>query len=277
MFRLIRYGAGSVIAVGIVGTFLLGLDLDSYFHTSTKAAQEAVQNAVPVEFELRRASDMIEAILPDLQSQVRTIAQEEVEIAALDADIVDSQDRLSREKRSLNSLRKEMDSNKESYSVRGRKVSRKELAEQVNQRFRRLKQGELALASKQRLLQRREDGLNAALTMLEKMRHRKGELEQKVETLAAEYRLVQASEIETGTLVDGSQLSEADQLLQQIEKRLAVAQRVLAHEQDLFVTALVREVVNEEQLLSEVDAYFSGGTVEAEEAIVADFSVDTGE
>lgn len=97
---------------------------------------------------------------------------------------------------------------------------------------------------------------NAALAMLDKMRHRKAELEQKVEALAAQHRLVQASAIESGKLIDGSRLSEADQLLNQIETRLAVAQRVLAHEQDIFAVSTADELVDEEQLLTELDDYF---------------------
>jgi len=262
MLRWMKYGVGTIFVVGITGVVLLGGNFLSYFRTSTKAAQEAVQHSVPVEFELRRASDMIDAILPDLQSQVRMIAQEEVEIAALESDISDSQKRLTSEKTTLSSLREKMDAVQVSYSVHGRQVGREELTDQLHQRFERFKQGELALASKNRLLEKRQDGLNAALTMLEKMRHRKAELEQKVEALAAQHRLVQASQIETGTLIDGSQLSEADQLLGKIETRLAVAQRVLTHEQDLFAMSATEALVNEEQLLSEVDDYFSKKTAQ---------------
>lgn len=257
MLRWMKYTVGSVFVVAVAGVALLGTNLSSYLRTTTKAAQEAVQNSVPVEFELRRASDMIEAILPELQTQVRMIAQEEVEIAALETDIADSQKRLTSEKTTLSSLRGKMDVVQVSYRVHGRQVGREELTDQLHQRFERFKQGELALVSKQRLLEKRHDGLHAALTMLDKMRNRKSELERKVEALAAQHRLVQAASIESGTLIDGSQLSEADQLLQQIETRLAVAQRVLTYEEDLFATSATEAMVNEEQLLSDVDDYFS--------------------
>ncbi len=256
MLRWIKYGVGTVVIVGVAGVVLIGTNVGSYIHTSTRAARQAVKDSVPVEFELRRASDMIEAILPDLQSQVRMIAQEEVEIAALERDITESMQRSDTEQKTLAALRGKMKNRLVSYSVNGRDVERRELTDQLHQRFERFKQGELALASKRKLLEKRRDSLSAALSMLEKMRHRKGELEQKVEALAAQHRLVQASQIETGRLVDGSQLSEADQLLSEIETRLAVAQRVLAHEQDLFAVSSGEEVVDEEQLMTELDQYF---------------------
>jgi peptidoglycan hydrolase CwlO-like protein len=114
--------------VGIAGVLLLGTNFFSYTQTSTKAAQkaaqEAVQNAVPVEFELRRTGDMIEAILPDLQSQVRMIAQEEVEIVALQNDISETERQLASEKTMLSSLRGKMRTVQVSSSINGRQVAR---------------------------------------------------------------------------------------------------------------------------------------------------------
>ena len=217
---------------------------------------------------------MIDAILPDLQVQVRMIAQEEVEISSLEADIDESQKRLNSEKKALASLRGKMQTQQVSFTVNGRETDRTLVAEQLQQRFDRFRQGEIALAGKQKLLEKRQDGLNAALAMLEKMRHRKAELEQKVEALAAQHRLIQASKIETGRLVDGSNLSEADQLLQQIEKRLAVAQRVLAHEQSIFSLSATEEPVDEEQLLADFDEYFSGEELSKTRSVVVGLQTD---
>jgi hypothetical protein len=269
MLRWIKYGVGAVVVVGVAGLTLLGSNFGSYISTSTNAARQAARNAVPVEFELRRASDMIEAILPDLQSQVRMIAQEEVEVAALTSDIEGSRKRLNSEQRALASLRTKVRTQQVSYTVNGRNIERGLLTEQLHQRFERFKQGELAFASKQKLLEKRNDGLTAALAMLDKMRHRKAELEQKVESLAAQHRLVQASAIESGHLVDGSRLSKADQLLDQIETRLAVAQRVLTHEQDIFAVSAEEEFIDEEQLMTELDEYFGAApSVENGAAVV---------
>ena len=62
--------------------------------------------------------------------------------------------------------------------------------------------------------------------------------------------------MESGIRVDGSPLSQADQLLQQIEMRLAVAKRVLDHEQDVFAIDLVDPDQSEDQVLAEFDEYF---------------------
>ncbi len=257
MFGWIKYALGAAVAVFVGGFVLLGANFNSYVRTSARSVQKSVQDAVPLEFELRRAKDMIDNILPDLQSQVRVIAQEEVAIAALEKDVLASNDRLQDEQTALATLRDNMRVQQVSYSIGDRDFSRKQVADQMHQRLQRFKQGELALQTKTQLLEKRRDGLGAALAMLDKMRHRKIELEQKVETLAAQGRLLKASQVESGISIDGSQLSEADQLLDQIETRLAVAQRVLAHEQDAFAIPLDDDSVSEDSVIAAYDKHFS--------------------
>ena len=87
MFRCAKYLV-AVLGVVVIGGFVVwGSSFPSYVRTSARAVKDSVQEQVPIEFELRRARDMIENILPELQGQVRTIAQEEVAISALKRDI----------------------------------------------------------------------------------------------------------------------------------------------------------------------------------------------
>lgn len=255
MVRIAKYGLIAVSLAAVGGFLLFGMSFPSYLRTSANSAREAVTETVPIEFELRRTRDLIDAVLPDLQSQVRIIAQEEVAIAGLESEISKDEKRLDVEQATLLSLRNQMRAQQASFEVSGTKLSRDQVAEQIQQRFERFKQGELTLQSKQRLLEKRNEGLTAALTMLDKMRHRKAELELKVESLAAQCRLVRASAIESSSTVEASRLSEADQLLSQLETRLAVAQRIITHEQDDQIEFDV-EPVNEQQVLLEYDQYF---------------------
>lgn len=256
MLRAVKYVVAAFLAVLVGGVLLLGPGFFSYVRTSARSVQDSVQESVPIEFELRRARDLIESILPELQAQVRMIAQEEVEIAALQADVVASKKRLQVEQKQLTQLRDQMRTTTVSVSFGERDWTRSQLTEQLARRFDRYKTGELAVASKERLLEKRNESLAAALSSLDSMRHRKAEMEQKVESLAAQSRLVEASKFQSGVRVQGSDLSEADQLLKQIETRLAVAERVLDHEQDVFAIDLVDEVMSEQQVLTQYDAYF---------------------
>ncbi len=256
MFRVAKYVAVAIFTILAGGVLLLGNGWFSYMQTTAVEVQESVQSNVPIEFQLRRAKVMIDGILPDVQAQVRLIAQEEVEIAALQKNIEQSRSRLAGEETALAELRNQMRTQLVSFQDSDRQVNRPQKAEQLSRRFDRYKAGEIALASKEKLLEKRQQSLGTALSALDSMRHRKAELELQVESLAAQSRIVQASRSESGIRINGDELSEADELIGQIETRLAVAQRVLEHEQDWLEIEPVARHIDEDKVLAEFDEYF---------------------
>jgi chromosome segregation ATPase len=256
MLRLLKYGTSGLLAVVLVAFFLFGSDLTGMIRTAMRTVQKSARENVPVEFELERAKEKINDILPDLQSQVRMIAEEEVAIARLEKELQVDQRQLAENELKLSSLRDQMRTTKEFYVVNGRDVQREQMTEQLQSRFNHFKQAELALNSKQRLLDKRKAGLSAALAMLDKMRTRQSELQLKVESLAAQHRLIKASQIESGTMIDGSQLSQADQLLSQLETRLAVAQKVLDYQSEQVSISCDDVTLVETDVLDAIDDYF---------------------
>jgi hypothetical protein len=77
-------GAGGAL---LVGGLLFGGDVFSYIRSSARTVRTAVKDAVPLEFELKRAKDLLDDIIPEMHANVRLIAQEEVEIANLKTDM----------------------------------------------------------------------------------------------------------------------------------------------------------------------------------------------
>lgn len=259
MLRLLKYGAGAVVAVCLTGFLIFGSDLTSMISTTAKSVQKKVKRSVPLEFELQRAKEKIGEILPDLQSQVRMIAEEEVAVAKLAKEVSTDKSRLESQESKLSLLREKMRTTQVSYAVGQIDLNRQQMAERFQGRFNHFKQSRLSLEAKEKLLEKRKEGLSAAVAMLDQMRCRQSELKLKVEALAAQHRLIKASQIESGTLVDGSQLSQADQLLDQIETRLQVAQRVMDYQDDGLEASTLEVVVDEQDVLSEFDAYFDDG------------------
>lgn len=220
---------------------------------------------MPIEFELQRARDMIDDILPEIHANVRLIAEDEVEIAALEKDLVRSSEQLATDRRLLSQIRGKLETQNVSYEIGNRNYTRKQLAQQASLKLARLKDAEMIQASKQRLLETRQKSLQAAMQMLDRARDRKAELEQKVESLVAQHRLVKASAIGSRFHVDDSKLSKADQLLSDIQKRVDVSERVLAHDSVSEIT--MEDVLDEEELLAEIDDHL--GTTESEEVEIA--------
>jgi len=244
-----------VAGVSLIGGLLLGKDVVSYVRSSAKSVQTVVKDSVPIDFELRRARDLIEEIIPEMHANVRLIAQEEVEVAALKVDITKSQESLKEEELRIAKLRDALEEPKAQYCFAGREYPRSYVKEDLANRFERFKESELVMASKQRLLVSRENSLHAAMQVLEQTRSRKRMLEDKIESLASQYRLVKAASVGSNIQVDNSKLAQTEKLIDQIKKRLDVAERILAHESQ-FVQAIPVDAVPEEDLLTQVDDYF---------------------
>jgi len=258
-----------VAGVTILGGMLFGKDLYSYASSSAKTVRTAVKDSVPIEFELRRARDLLEDIIPEMHANIRLIAQEEVEVAALKADIARSEENIEEEKARIGKLRNALNVQQAQYHFAGKEYPRSYVKEDLANRFERFKESEVVLASKRRLLTTRENSLHSAMNLLEQTRSRKRMLKDKIESLASQYRLVKAASIGSNIQVDNSKLAQTEKLIAQIKKRLDVAERILAHETQ-FVQAIPVDTVVEADLLTQVDEYFQNKEQHSPVASAAD-------
>lgn len=252
--KWLKLGVVGVVSVGLVGGLLFGKDALSYGKSMAKSFRTAVKDTVPIEFELKRASDLLDEIIPEMHANIRQIAQEEVEMAALKGEITKSQASLEDERNKIKTLRTSLEVQQTSYSFAGRNYTRDEVKTDLAARFERVKECELVLASKERLMGSRERSLNAAMQMLDKTKTQKRLLEDKVQTLTGQYRLVKAASTGTRIQIDNSKLAQTEKLIGEIQKRLDVAERVLAHESQ-FVESIPVDTVVESDLVAQVDEY----------------------
>ena len=258
ILRWVKWGVMGVVGVGLLGGMIFGKDMVSYVKSSAKGVQTVVKDSVPIEFELRRARDMIEEIIPEMHANIRLIAQEEVEVASLKGEISKGQEALQDEENKIKTLRVALEQPRVEYSFAGRNFGRTEVKADLAARFERYKESELVLASRVKLLDSREKSLTAAMQMLEKTRSQKRILEDRIEALASQYRTLQATATGTKFQVDSSKLAQTQKLITDIQKRLDVAERVLAHESKFVQSIPVNEVdtVAETDLVAQVDDYF---------------------
>ena len=256
--KTLKTGLLVVVGAALIGGLFLGKDAMSYMRCSAGSVQSAVKDSVPIEFELKRAHDMLEDIIPEMHAHLRLIAQEEVEIAALKAGIQRSQASIAEEGQRIQKLRSTLATLQASYTFGSRNVSRADLKVGLAARFDRFKEAEIVLASQQRLLNTREQSLTAAMQLLEKTRSEKRLLQDKISALAGQYRVVKASAVGSKLNIDNSKLTQTAKLIAQIEKRLEVAERVLAHE-SRFVQTIPVDIIEETDLIQQIDNHFNPG------------------
>ncbi|MCF7958500.1 MAG: hypothetical protein K9M57_08645 [Phycisphaerae bacterium] len=255
--KCIKSSLGLLVVALLIGGVLFGTHFGSYIFSSAKQLRSSVHQKIPTEFELKRASDLLDDIIPEMHATIRQISQEEVEVAALKADIARSQKPIAAEQNKISNLYQTLNLQQTSYVVGNKDFTRSELKDYVAIRFDRLKEAEIILASKQRQLEIREKSLKTALVNLEKTRSQKLLLANKIEALESQHRLIKASAIGSRIYnMDNSKLAQTEKLITKIKKRLDIDETALAHEAR-FVQSIDFETIDEQDLMTELTAYFS--------------------
>jgi len=252
--KLIKLGVLTVAGGALLGGVIFGRDVVSYATSGARSIRTSVHDAVPVEFQLRRAHDLVQDIIPEMHANIRLIAQQEVEIASLKEDINRSTKALSDERLRVAKLRDAMETQQTSFTFNTITYSRDQLKDDLAHRFDQLREAECILAGKQRLLDNRTKSLAAAAQTLERTRSQKALLESQIAALESQNQLVKSQSIGAGVQIDNSKLAQSEKLISEIKQQLDVAERVLAHESK-FSQPVQVDVVNEKELMSQVNDY----------------------
>jgi hypothetical protein len=255
--KMIKFGVMGTAAAVLVGGLVFGRDLASYVRSSSRSISAAMKDNVPIEFELRRARDLLDDIVPEMQANIRAIAEQEVEIASLRGEVEESQKALAEQKLQVGKVRDCLARPGDAFSIGHISYSRDELKDDLARRFERTKEAEMVLAGKKRLLSNREKSLAAAMQLFDRTRSQRAMLENQIASLESQHKMVQLASVGSGVQVDHSKLAQTEQLISQIKKQLDVAERVLAHKAKFVDSIPVETTVNEQDLLSEVDSYLS--------------------
>ena len=226
--KLVKLTVSLATCVVALGFLLLG-NVGSYVRTATRSLEDSVKEQVPIEFQLRRARDLIDQILPEMQTQIRQIAVEEVELATLEKSLADRIARREADRERLAKIKSDAETRLVSFN--GPEVSAaRQYARQLDHVLRSLEHADVAIESDRQMIERRRKSLEAALSLLEQTRQQKLRLSQEVESLAARHRLLQSRQIESAKPEFAEQCGPAAELIAQLERRLSVAERVLDHE-----------------------------------------------
>src|SRR5262245_56179888 len=112
-FKLVVLTAAGTL---LIGGAIFGREVFSYVNSSARSVRQVVKDSVPIEFQLRRARDLVNDIVPEMHANVRLIAQQEIEIEALQSDIEMSRLALSDERVRVAKLRDGLSSQQTSFT-----------------------------------------------------------------------------------------------------------------------------------------------------------------
>src|SRR6185436_10860605 len=95
---MIKQAVYGVAALGALASFVFGRDVWSYARTWGNSVRQTVKKEVPVEFEVTRARELVENIVPDIRNVMHVIAEQEVDVEQLVAELARKRTELSSQK-----------------------------------------------------------------------------------------------------------------------------------------------------------------------------------
>ena len=231
MFKFLKWMVIGTVAVGAGGYLLFGSHIGSYLGTAASQIRQGISESIPIEFELKRAANLVREIEPQLHDAKREVAQAEVDLERLRDDVERLEQEVSVGERKLKTVSAAMSGDGATYQLASYDRTRRQF--DLERTFDAYKNNVALLRGKRALIERQERAATAARLKLDAVRTEKARLEDMIAALTTQKRLVDSQAASVQSLeIDDSALSRAREALEDIKNRLDVAQRML--EDDVF-------------------------------------------
>jgi hypothetical protein len=223
MKKGILIGAGVLVLLGL----LFGREGFSYVKTSLGWVRQGVRDAVPVEFEIGRARQMIKDLDPEIHKNMHLIAKEEVEVAHLREQLGTAEQNLAKNKSDIERLNTDLKRGDSTFVYAGKSYTQEQVEIDLARRFELFKVKEATLEKLTQVLAARERGLTAGREKLKAMQAAKGQLEVDVANLDARLEMVKVAQSTSEFNFDDSRLARTKDLVSDISARIDVAEKLV--------------------------------------------------
>lgn len=254
MFKKLLLAAG-VLTVGALLWF--GTSLGSYVRTSAGYVNDAVQESVPMDFQINRARDMLADLAPEIRKNMHLIAKEEVELRRLEERIAQSERQLAEQRTQILQLKTDLSADKPTFHYAGRSYTPDQVKADLAARFQRYKTNEQSLACLQQIAEARRKAVAAAQQRLDGMLTVKRQLEVEIENIAARSQMAEAVRSASEYQFDESRLGRVKELISQLKTRVEVSEKL--SETDWHAQGEIPlEKPSADSIVDEITAYFQG-------------------
>jgi len=252
MFKKLFIGGGVLLALVVV---LHATDAGSYLKTSASCVKDSVKDAVPIEFQIKRARSMVRDIVPEVRKNMHIIAKEEVEVERLAKQIDSAEENAAKAKSEMMRLKSDLEKGEQAYTYSGRIYTVSEVKKDLSNRFKRFQTNEATLDSLKAIHDAREKRLQAARKKLENMLASRSQLLVEIENLEARLQMVSATQAGNEYHFDDTQLGRVKELVSDLRTRLSVAER-LVNAENRFHDEIPLEDEAPEDIVDRVAEYF---------------------
>jgi predicted nucleic acid-binding Zn-ribbon protein len=263
MFRKIALG----VALLAVGSYLwMGTSLGSYARTGYTQLRGYVQGQVPIEFEIKRAKQLLSELKPVIEDSHKAIIKQEVRVARLETEIERAEKNLKTEQMAIVTLKDQLAKGLTSYRIGSDTYSASDLRMELNRRFNNYRRAEQSVDAKRQSLSSQRASLTATRDKYEGLLQSRNRLEAEIADLEARHKMVEAQQVAKRFQIDDSKLSTIRQAIDEINDRLAVEEQLVESEGNLTRRIPVEDLPPND-LIDQVEQYFGAPKAEKPTAL----------
>lgn len=227
MLRKLFLGVGAI-------SLLSGLSwltpVGGYGRCAINWMTQSAQEAVPLEWEIKRARQMIGDLQPQIADNAKRIAREKIELARLQRQAKQCGQSLQQSQHDIERLTADLRDGHAQYIYAGQSYSAAEVRSDLAARFDRFKTRRETHDKLQQLVAAREASLRSAGQRMDAMLTAKSQLEVELENLNARLGSLRVAQTASELNLDDSHLAKTRELLDDLAARLEVAEEIATAE-----------------------------------------------
>ncbi len=217
--------AGSALAVGL----LFGTNALSYMRTAGKEVRTAANDAIPAEFKLQTARDMLsDEVEPQLREMKHVVAEGQVEVERLTAKLEERADQVAKLRDVLNERYSLYESGEASVKIGTVSYSRDQVKLDMQDRYQEVTMLESTLQSEKEVLAAKKVALAENEKKITELLRAREELSLKIQELEARVSAVAAQATIAQSEFDESALKNVRALLDSVEQKVDVQEREMS-------------------------------------------------
>ena len=260
-----------ILAGGAV-TLMSGLSLAtpiwSYGRCATNWLTDTASDAIPLEWELKRARQMIGDLQPEIAKNAKQIAREKIEVAKLERQVAQCDEALAKTQSDIERLSADLRKGESAYTYDGKTYTSVAVREDLSNRFNRFKTRRETADKLQQMLDARQASLQSAADRMDAMLASKSQLEVEVENLQARIGALRVAQTSSELSLDDSHLSRTRQLLDEIASRIDVEEETVAVDTEYFGEINLDETSSED-LLDQISSYLAQPRAEVSSSVAS--------
>jgi chromosome segregation ATPase len=236
----------SALAVG--GFVLVNTVKPGAVATWGKRIHAKIEKNFSPEFELARIKDQIKELTPDMHKNIARIAEEMVQVEALQVRVNDMQDRLNEQKQVITAMTDSLERGQPVTSPSGKRIS----PQQIKDKLRKYKDAEKSYDVAKKTLDARKEALDTARQQLVEIKNQKEALQlqaQEFETELAALKLAQTKS--KFALANDDRLSQIKESFEELRQRVEAERKKVELAGEFFGTP--SPTVKEEKSLDTAD------------------------